>query len=122
MKMKELFSLQSYGVVNKAERSAYVWSFTLAGTMAAILGAIWQRLPTRVPLYFSNPWGAERLAQSYMLFLIPVFGVAVTLLNLFFGKRLGKHSDILVPSLSIAALTINIMLVISIIGIIRSIV
>ena len=31
------------------------------------------RLPPQIPLYYSQPWGESQLADSWMIFLLPVF-------------------------------------------------
>jgi mannosyltransferase len=50
-----------------------------------------QQLPSRVPLYYSLPWGAERLADTPTLLLLPIGALLITMLNssiaLVFYKR-----------------------------------
>jgi len=31
------------------------------------------RLPPQIPLYYSQPWGENQLADSWMIFLLPIF-------------------------------------------------
>ena len=122
MKIKEIFSLKFYRVDDATSRGAYIWSAVILVLMTGIVVALWGRLPERVPLFFSNPWGEERLARWYMLFMIPAMGVGGGVLNLFLGRRLSDKGDMVVPALAVGTLTINLMLIIGLIGIIRSII
>jgi hypothetical protein len=38
-------------------------------------------LPKQVPLYYSLPWGAQRLAPTSSLFLLPSFSIVFSLIN-----------------------------------------
>lgn len=122
MKIKEMFTLRYYGVNDTTSRGAYRWSLVAILVMLVVLGLLWGRLPLEVPLYFSKPWGEERLASWYMLFILPLIGTGVTILNLRLGKRFRFHGGMVVSSFAIATITINLMLVLGLIGIIRSIV
>ena len=38
-------------------------------------------LPKQVPLYYSLPWGSQRLASAASLFLLPSFSIIFSLVN-----------------------------------------
>lgn len=38
-------------------------------------------LPKQVPLYYSLPWGSQRLASAASLFLLPSFSIIFSLIN-----------------------------------------
>lgn len=38
-------------------------------------------LPPEIPLFYSRPWGAEQLAGSSKVFLLPMFSFSTVLLN-----------------------------------------
>ncbi|MFA5828345.1 MAG: hypothetical protein WC841_03245 [Candidatus Shapirobacteria bacterium] len=38
-------------------------------------------LPKQVPLYYSLPWGSQRLASASSLFLLPSFSIFFSLIN-----------------------------------------
>ena len=38
-------------------------------------------LPKQVPLYYSLPWGSQRLASAASLFLLPSFSIVFSLIN-----------------------------------------
>ncbi len=41
----------------------------------------WNRLPMHIPLWYTNPWGKERLADSYWLLATPFLGIFWHLVN-----------------------------------------
>lgn len=43
----------------------------------------WSSLPPQVPLWYSRPWGLDRLAPSYALILLPVSSMVVYGINVF---------------------------------------
>jgi hypothetical protein len=53
---------------------------TLAQIALVALNA--SRLPPQIPLFYSLPWGPERLAESRLLWLIPAFSGGVLIINL----------------------------------------
>ncbi len=54
--------------------------------LGLILGAfillIKQFLPTRLPLFYSLPWGESQLATTDQLFVVPAIIIAISLVNL----------------------------------------
>lgn len=59
-------------------------------------------LPSQVPLYYSLPWGEDRLAPFSSLFLLPTFVICITLINnlfaIFYQKTIPLLSRLLVVS------------------------
>lgn len=51
------------------------------------------RLPEKVPLYYSLPWGESQLAGKNFLFLIPVASLAVLGLNSLLSRLFYKKQD-----------------------------
>lgn len=60
------------------------------------------RLPEKVPLYYSLPWGNGQLAEKNLLFLIPVASLAVLGLNSFLSRFFGRKQDFLLATASAA--------------------
>jgi hypothetical protein len=56
---------------NKIIRLSALWSLFFAVISILILVIVFQRLPPVVPLWFSRPWGEERLAHPLWLFVLP---------------------------------------------------
>lgn len=52
-----------------------------------------KKLPPRVPLFYSLPWGEEQLAPTIALFFLPLGMFLITVLNFFFIMAfLNKYS------------------------------
>lgn len=46
-----------------------------------VIGWYWRVLPPLVPIWYSTPWGADRLASPYFLFLPPILALGIFGLN-----------------------------------------
>lgn len=74
------FTLPTISVIQEANISYQnIWIYKLAtitNLVQSILGTsvvlwYWRRMPTKIPLWFSMPWGEERLTHPAFL-LIPI--------------------------------------------------
>lgn len=65
--------------------------------LQGIIGAIsiiwyWRILPPKIPLWYSKPWGGERLASPYFLALPIVSAITVYLINtLIVSRHVSEH-------------------------------
>ncbi|OGG04963.1 hypothetical protein A2Z33_06755 [Candidatus Gottesmanbacteria bacterium RBG_16_52_11] len=67
------------------------WMFSAASSFALVSALIspaaiiitWKNLPPVVPLWFSRPWGADRLAFPAFLFLLPLSAIVIYVTNSF---------------------------------------
>lgn len=57
-----------------------VWTQMIVGSM--VIAWFWRSLPAQVPLWYSRPWGDERLASPWFLFLPLVSSIIVYVVNL----------------------------------------
>lgn len=57
-------------------------------------------LPTKVPLYYSLPWGESQLADKNLLFFIPTASLIILGLNYFLGRLFGRKEDYLLAVVS----------------------
>lgn len=57
--------------INTIIRYASITTLILISLSLVILGLSWNRLPTEVPLWYSKPWGTDRLANPLWLLLLP---------------------------------------------------
>jgi hypothetical protein len=91
-------------------------SLTTRGVLACIIvmlgliGFFWQSLPPEIPIWFSRPWGVERLGASWWLLLFPIMTgfwfITNTLFSLYVTKEHLVFSQILhICSLGIAFLS-----------------
>jgi len=78
--------------------------------MLGLIGFFWQSLPPEIPIWFSHPWGTERLGASWWLLLFPIMTgfwfITNTLFSLYVTKEHLVFSQILhICSLGIAFLS-----------------
>lgn len=60
-----------------------VYGGLIASLFASILILVsWGKLPPFVPLWYSKPWGIDRLAQPFWLFLPPLISIVFTGINI----------------------------------------
>lgn len=69
----------------------------------------WKTLPPAVPLWFSRPWGLERLASMLWLFLPPLSSLAWLLITVSISIRLLKEHLVFSQILSVVTLLTCIM-------------
>lgn len=62
-------------------RYAFVGVFIILAVEGATYGFVRESLPPQVPLYYSLPWGAERLAPPEFLLILPTSTLAITVVN-----------------------------------------
>ncbi|MGB9911464.1 MAG: hypothetical protein ACPLKP_02555 [Microgenomates group bacterium] len=53
----------------------------------------WQNLPPQIPLFYSLPWGKERLSSSLSLFILPIFSLGIFLINCLIIPLLIKKTE-----------------------------
>lgn len=109
-------------VPERLGRVSYVLSLVGIGLMTGIILLSLAKLPTVVPLYFTLPWGEARLATKSMLFLLPITGIVVGIINLSLGRMSSKISPLLPKVLAIGTIIITLMLILSLVGIIQSLI
>ena len=81
-------------------------------------GFAWYRyndLPPEIPLFYSRPWGAEQLANSSQIFLLPVSSFIVLMLNIFFSVFLLRTNSLLSKLLIITSLVFSAFALIAIV-------
>lgn len=61
-------------------------------------------LPPEIPLYYSRPWGAEQLANSSSIFLLPILSITVLIINNLFAVLLLRSNSLLSRLLVITSL------------------
>jgi len=57
--------------VNTIIRYTSIFTLVFICSSILILFLSWNKLPTEVPLWYSKPWGKDRLANPLWLFLLP---------------------------------------------------
>jgi hypothetical protein len=62
--------------------------FSLIILMIILAALVYHHLPPQIPLFYSQPWGENQLADKTWLWLLPSVSLVFTLINL----RLSSHS------------------------------
>jgi hypothetical protein len=79
----------------------------------------WQRLPPRVPLFFSHPWGESQLIPPIGLFLLPLLCLLVLVINFCLLLKTLKEEKILAWILAGTSLTFTFLCLVALYQIIR---
>lgn len=125
IKSKQIFSIRETAeilVPDKLGRSSYLTSLALVLVMFLLITLMIGRLPPSVPLYFTLPWGESRLAPKLMLYILPIITLILIVFNLGLGRLSDKLSPLLPRVLAVSTSIIAGMMLISILGIMQSLV
>jgi hypothetical protein len=85
----------------------------------ALLVVFWNKLPQKVPLYYSRPWGEDQLADKVDLFLLPIISLAIFLINAILSRIIVQKDELLKNTLLIATDVVAILCLICLYQIIR---
>lgn len=107
-------------VPDQMGRTSYYIALLMITLMVGIITLLMSGLPKLVPLFFSLPWGESRLAPKGLLYLLPGISTVFLVINLGLGKIASKLSPLLPRILAVASAVIAGMMVISLGGIIQS--
>lgn len=108
-------------VPDKTGRASYAITAVGIVVMSGVIVALYTRLPMVVPIYYSLPWGEARLTTKIMLFVLPMIGLLVGMVNIALGKIAGKLSPLLPKMLSVGSAVVVIMLAMALWGIIQAV-
>jgi len=89
---------------------------SISSSIAIIL--LWNRLPPVLPLWYSKPWGIERLASPYWLFLLPLSSMSITMINASLTSTFAKEYLIFAQIVSCNSFIISFLSTITLIKII----
>lgn len=77
-------------------------------------------LPSRLPLFYSLPWGEGQLATHQQFLVIPSSIILITLLNLILSWQLHSSQTFFKKILTLSSIIVSIILVIAFIKIISN--
>lgn len=124
-KNKQTFSIRETAetlVPDKLGRTSYLIALLLFFLMVGIITLLFARIPPTVPMFFTMPWGEARLAPKSMLYILPGVSLLFLIFNLVLGRISLKLSLLLPRVLAVATMVISAMLLISLLGIIQSLI
>lgn len=79
----------------------------------------WKLLPPLIPLWFSKPWGQERLANPLFLLVIPFSGLIIYSINVFLVRFVYQLHPIYARILLLASFVVSCFCLFIVIGIIQ---
>jgi hypothetical protein len=96
------------------KEDSFVWFSLLSSVFLIILLSLiiflnWSRLPPRLPLFFSRPWGENQLSPSLGLWLLPALSFSILTLNLLLITSVFKQQILIRRILAGAALIITVL-------------
>ena len=100
--------LQTY-LQNRIVRVTTYSSFILCILTLCIPLFFWKALPPLVPLWFSRPWGLERLTSTFGLFLPPLSSLYWLIISIGISTRLLKEHLVFSQILSVVTLIVSLM-------------
>lgn len=82
-----------------------------------LIGVFFQKLPTLIPFWYSKPWGPERLASPYFLFLLPFSNLFWYLVNAIIASTATKDHLVFSQVLFLSAFFITLLSTLTLINI-----
>lgn len=101
-------------------RTGYMAAIVITFLVIILLVLVWSKLPSVVPLFFTQPWGEARLASRDWLFLLPGLSLLSLVGNVILGKIGGNLSPLLPRMLGMTSGVVSLAMLLSLIGIVQS--
>lgn len=112
------FTLPKIPIIQEANVSYHkVWIYklaTIANLTQSILGTIvvlwyWRQVPTKIPLWFSRPWGEERLTHPAFL-LVPILAsVCIYVGNIYVANKFTLDHPLFTRVLFLSSTLVSLM-------------
>lgn len=82
----------------------------------SVILLVWHypQLPPLVPLWYAKPWGADRLAQSLWLILLPLGSFIILIINTIAAQVLTREILIFSQILAITSLLVSMLSLVTI--------
>ena len=101
---ENFFSLQKNVIILWTSRITFLFIII----SLSILLFFWKNLPPEIPLWYSKPWGVDRLAKPYWLFLLPGASLVWFCVNAFLSIRVTKNHLVFSQILFLSSLLVSI--------------
>lgn len=101
-------------------RNSYLGAILTGMIMLIAIILVMSRLPNRVPLLLTNPWGEERLVGRQWLLTGPLLVWGVVVFNLALAKSWNGEGTLVPRILAISSLVIALMLTTALWGMLQS--
>ncbi len=123
MENKRTFTISNAAedlIPNKDNRNAYLLALLCALALSVGTILIYNKLPERIPLLLTEPWGEGRLVAKVYLYLLNASIVVVVAINILLSKLWGGGGILIQRILSITALIFALCTVLSYWGVVQS--
>lgn len=107
-------------VPNKVNRNMYLTTLALALLLLGVSILVYPKLPDKIPVLLTAPWGEGRLASRIFVYGGGVLVLAVTLLNITLGKLWGGGGSLIPRILSITAVVFGLAMCVATWGVLQS--
>jgi hypothetical protein len=101
---EQYFSLQKNIIILWTSRITFFFIFM----SLCVLLYFWKNLPPEIPLWYSKPWGVDRLANPYWLFLLPGASFIWFCINAFLSIRITKNHLVFSQILFLSSLLVSV--------------
>lgn len=93
------------------------WLINIVGKIVVILGLVslillvwsWRGLPPTVPLWYSRPWGDERLASPWWLLLLPLGSFLWLGVNIIIATFIARDYPVFTRVLFLSSMLVSFM-------------
>lgn len=107
-------------VPNKVNRNMYLTSLALALVLLGVAGFFYNKIPDKIPVLLTAPWGEGRLASKIFIYGGGILTLAVTLLNITLSKLWGGGGNLIPRILSITAVIYALAMCVAMWGMLQS--
>jgi hypothetical protein len=107
-------------VPNKINRNMYLAAIIMAILLIGFTVLFYSRLPERIPILLTKPWGEGRLGPRMFLYGYGGLVLVVTLLNITLGKLWGGGGSLVPRILSITAVIFALLMILALWGMLQS--
>lgn len=88
-------------------------SFFLSFLIVVIFLFFYSKLPPKLPLFYSLPWGSSQLSSKQQFFLLPGLIVLITIINTFLASQLHPLQMVLRRILTLSLLVIALVITVT---------
>lgn len=81
--------------------------------IAALFLVTYNRLPPKLPLFYSLPWGQPQLVAKQQLLLLPAILILITLINSLLASQLHPVQVVIKRTLTLSLALINLIILIT---------
>ncbi len=83
----------------------------LGSILVSVALLLWRypKLPPLIPLWYSKPWGADRLAHPLWLAILPIGSLVILIVNTIAARILTRDMLIFTQILAVTALLVSIL-------------